>query len=350
VVVAGPKTARELLPGLTRDTLAEYVADRMGLAGLELRSARVAGQGMSDDTILIDAHDSAGNDCRVAIRRYKANGVLREYSDLARQYTILKGLEQTPIPAPAPLWFDPDDAPLGGANIGMTRLDGYTPVPWSPSGQDFLRDAGKGPLGQRLPGLLAEIHAVDWRSFWPDPATCDGGRRPAVGLLDTLEAVLKTSRDGPEPVLVDALGWLRANVPETDELVLVHADYRTGNLMFSDTEITGVLDWEFARPGDPMQDVAWVLAASNRVGSDLACYMMPPDEFVAGYEQQSGRSVSWPAIRFWQVYYQVFNAMCWLNAAHLIRHEQSSDLRMLRWSYTMPTMRQLVLDALKDAE
>ncbi|WP_051194437.1 phosphotransferase family protein [Nocardia jiangxiensis] len=343
--------SHDLLPGLSRAALTECVANQLNIDDFRLESVRVAGQGMSDDTLLVDGHDGEGNVHNAVVRRYKPNGLMREFSDPARQFATLTALADTPVPAPRPLWFDPDDTLLGGASIGMERVEGFTPVPWSPSGQEFLRKAGEGPLGRHFSRLLAQIHAVNLPST--TSATSDSrryGRRPATLLIDKLQAVLDTSRSGPEPVLSDALGWLRANAPETDELVLVHGDYRTGNLMFSDDRIAGVLDWEFAQPGDPMQDVAWVLAASNRVGSDLACYMVAPEQFVADYEEFSGRSVSWPAVRFWQVYYQVFNAMCWVNASHLVQAGLSTDLRMLRWSYTLPTMRQLVSDALEEAK
>ncbi|MGH9884648.1 MAG: phosphotransferase, partial [bacterium] len=154
-------------------------------------------------------------------------------------------------------------------------------------------------------------------------------------------------RTGPEPVLADALGWLRSHVPEGTETVLVHGDYRTGNLVFRDDAIVAILDWEFAQPGDPMRDVAWVLAGSNRVGSELACYLIDPERFARRYEEVSGRSIDWAAVRFWQLSYQVFNALCWTHAEHALRAGRTRDLRMLRWSYTMPVMRSLVVEALR---
>ncbi len=341
----------EVLPGLTYEALRGYLAGYLDASGsLALDSVRVAGQGMSDDTILVDATAGGGKKHSLVLRRYRHDGVARELSDPARHYRTLKALEGTSIPAPRALWFDPVGADLGGACFAMERLEGFVPVPWSPSGREFLHKAGEGPLGLRFASLLADIHAVDWARLALDTGAPATSQERCARQLHILETMLNRYRSGPEPVLADALGWLKAHaatVPE--ETVLVHGDYRTGNLLFSGEEVTGVLDWEFAQLGDPMRDVAWVLAASNRVGSDLACYILPPDRFVALYEQYSGRRVNWPAIRYWQVYHQLFNALGWLHAGHNIKSGKTADLRMLRWSYTMPVMRRFVIHALKEA-
>jgi aminoglycoside phosphotransferase (APT) family kinase protein len=170
-----------------------------------------------------------------------------------------------------------------------------------------------------------------------------------AALIALLDAAFTGYRTGPEPILADALGWLRAHVPDGGEVVLVHGDYRTGNMVFRDERIAAILDWEFALPGDPMRDVAWALAPSNRMDSELACYLIDPARFAREYEAQSGRTIDWAAVRFWQLYYQVFNALCWLHAEHRLRSGRTADLRMLRWSFTMPTMRKLVVDALEAA-
>ncbi|WP_084670985.1 phosphotransferase family protein [Sporichthya polymorpha] len=340
------RTDRQVLPGVSVPGLTRYLEERLGVEGLDLRSVRVAGQGMSDDTILVDGLDSRGSDYAVAIRRYRHDGILRAMTDPERHFRTLQALERTTVPAPLPLWHDPDGGELGGPTIGMSRLEGAALVPWSPAGRDFLRQAGEGPLGERFVALLAEIHALDWRGLGLGDRSGPGqGARDRV---ETLRTTIEAHPARPEPLLTYALGWLTAHAPDAAETVLVHGDYRTGNLLFGDHTISGVLDWELASPGDPMMDLAWVLAPSNRMGSPLASYILEPERLVALYEEYSGRGVRWDAVRFWQVYFQTMNAVGWVNAAHNVAHGVSSDLRLLRWSYTLPTMRQLLLDALRE--
>ena len=51
------------------------------------------------------------------------------------------------------------------------------------------------------------------------------------------------------------------DVPDLDGdgPVIVHGDFGPQNLLFDlhDNRITGVLDWEFAHRGDPLEDLAW---------------------------------------------------------------------------------------------
>ncbi|WP_245815878.1 phosphotransferase [Lentzea albidocapillata] len=64
--------------------------------------------------------------------------------------------------------------------------------------------------------------------------------RPALPRLGRLKRIDESSRHGP-------LRW-------------VHADLHRGNLLFTDGELTGVIDWGCAAAGDPAGDLmtAWL--------------------------------------------------------------------------------------------
>ena len=55
---------------------------------------------------------------------------------------------------------------------------------------------------------------------------------------------------GDRPVIALALRWLADHLPEPCEPVLVHGDFRMGNIMAGPDRLTGVLDWEMAHLGD----------------------------------------------------------------------------------------------------
>ena len=87
---------REVLPGVRAMDFAAYLARWLGApAPLELESVLLAGQGMSDDTILVDAVDAAGARHALALRRYKPEGILREFVDPARHFRTLAALGAT---------------------------------------------------------------------------------------------------------------------------------------------------------------------------------------------------------------------------------------------------------------
>ena len=60
-------------------------------------------------------------------------------------------------------------------------------------------------------------------------------------------------------VLEQAGLTLRSLHPDSHPPTWVHGDFGPQNLLFdeSTSEVTGVLDWEFARLGDPLDDLAW---------------------------------------------------------------------------------------------
>ena len=73
--------------------------------------------------------------------------------------------------------------------------------------------------------------------------------------------------DAPRPVFeLGTLQWLKANAPAPLDTVLVHGDFRLGNLMVDETGLVAVLDWELAHLGDPREDIAWICVNSWRFG------------------------------------------------------------------------------------
>jgi aminoglycoside phosphotransferase (APT) family kinase protein len=105
-----------------------------------------------------------------------------------------------------------------------------------------------------------------------------------------------------------AIAWLRANVPEVDRLSVVHADYRTGNYLFTeeDSRITAILDWEGGHIGDRHEDLAYVVsrlfAVPDENGTPLVSGLMTEQEFLDAYEKASGLPVDPDALTYWKVF------------------------------------------------
>ena len=59
---------------------------------------------------------------------------------------------------------------------------------------------------------------------------------------------------------------VRNHLPAHGDPAVVHADFRTGNLIVGPDGLRCVLDWEIARIGDPMQDLAVLCMRSWRFG------------------------------------------------------------------------------------
>ena len=126
-------------------------------------------------------------------------------------------------------------------------------------GHRVTRDAALVPdpklLAAELAENLARLHAI----------------RPPQGKLGFLRTTL--ARDNiahyrsyldqlsdAHPALEWGLRWCELNAPEREETTFIHRDYRTGNYLVHEGRLAGVLDWEFAGFGNPLEDVGWIFA------------------------------------------------------------------------------------------
>lgn len=124
-----------------------------------------------------------------------------------------------------------------------------------------------------------------------------------VAELDRYEEVYRAS-GAQRPILEIAFQYLRRHVPEPVEPVLVHGDFRNGNIMFDpEAGVAAVLDWELAHIGDPAEDMGWICTNSWRFGrpdrpvggfGDYA-------DLLAGYASAGGRPIALGRVRFWQI-------------------------------------------------
>lgn len=75
--------------------------------------------------------------------------------------------------------------------------------------------------------------------------------------------LLETVDDGLAPGHDALRTRLTAHIPALSARVLVHGDYRLANMLFTGTDLQGVIDWEIWSVGDPRHDVAWLLMHSD---------------------------------------------------------------------------------------
>jgi aminoglycoside phosphotransferase (APT) family kinase protein len=105
------------------------------------------------------------------------------------------------------------------------------------------------------------------------------------------------------PALELALRWAAENVPRKQRLVVLHGDFRTGNLIVGEEGIRCILDWELAQRGDPMQDLGWLCIRTWRFGGPgpVGGFGSREDLFAA-YESASGHPVDPGHVKFWEAF------------------------------------------------
>lgn len=212
---------------------------------------------------------------------------------LEAETRILKALEGRDIPVPQVFHFFSSDHEIGPAYI-MDRIGGET------VGRRILRDEAfsqaRTKLTTQCGEALARLHLTNTNPF-------EG--LPQAGAEEQLTLYEDHFRGyGHErPVFELALQYLWKTKPKTDETVLVHGDFRLGNLMVSENGLASILDWELSHLGDPREDIAWICVNSwrfghseNRVGGfgDL-------ETLLDAYADAGGRRFSPSDIDWWEL-------------------------------------------------
>ncbi|MCC5867022.1 MAG: phosphotransferase family protein [Gammaproteobacteria bacterium] len=143
---------------------------------------------------------------------------------------------------------------------------------------------------------LAAIHALPVADF---DMLHPFGARAQLDLL----AGLHRDYGQPIPVFELAIQWLKAHLPGEYPEVVVHGDFRVGNLIVDDGGLVAVLDWEMAHIGDPMEDLAWLCIRPWRFGRlDLAMGGIGTRQALYEAYAQCGESqVDAARLRFWEV-------------------------------------------------
>ncbi|MDH3683713.1 MAG: phosphotransferase family protein [Acidimicrobiia bacterium] len=155
-------------------------------------------------------------------------------------------------------------------------------------------------LARRLCELLALVHEVDWRAAGLGSTLEDPGPKAAAA-VDHWESILRHDQLEPCPELDMAVRWLRATVPRSSATVLVHGDFKVGNVLLDENdEIIALLDWELAHVGDPHEDLGWV-TQPLRTREHYVAGHWERDELLGNHGQITGRSVDPEAVAWWNV-------------------------------------------------
>ncbi|OBI20840.1 acyl-CoA dehydrogenase [Mycobacterium sp. E2327] len=102
-----------------------------------------------------------------------------------------------------------------------------------------------------------------------------------------------------------AFRWLEANRPQKyGPTVLVHGDYRMGNLIVDGSDLAAVLDWELVHLGEAYEDLAWFCIRAWRFGAPAglaAGGLGSIEAFLRAYEETGAVSVDRVAFHWWLV-------------------------------------------------
>jgi aminoglycoside phosphotransferase (APT) family kinase protein len=220
------------------------------------------------------------------------------------------------VPVPQMLWLEEGSEALDHPFFVAEELTGFQAAPALLFAGGY--DAVLPTVAARKWTILGEIAKADpvtlgLTEVMPPPALDACWTRE----LDHWEAIFDRCEAEPQPIARAAIRWLRANPPPpAQKLSVVHGDYRTGNFLYDEAgEIHGVLDWEMAHLGDPLEDLAWGFNPIWRFGRPLAGGLLPKGEAIAIWEGASGLRCDPEALHWWELFNGVKGQGIWVGSA-----------------------------------
>lgn len=218
--------------------------------------------------------------------------------DRATEFAVIAAAHRAGVKTPAARWL----------TAGLLREGAHAYfldwVPGEAIGRRVVRNpelaAARALLPSQLAQTLATLHTLTpGNTTLPLPVPPEG---PARGALASLRVMLERLQE-PFPAVEFAIAWLEERLPAREETVLVHGDFRTGNFMVTPEGLAGVLDWEFARYGDPYEDLAWLSMRDWRFGRlELPVGgFSKRAPFLEAYTQASGRPVEVAQLLWWEI-------------------------------------------------
>jgi aminoglycoside phosphotransferase (APT) family kinase protein len=185
-----------------------------------------------------------------------------------------------------------------------------------------LSDADGMGTGYVMRRVIAEVSPAKILAAPPPSLVADLGRELAlihalpraaipaeIPVMDTAAALAELkvrflSYGGDRPAIALAVKWCEDHLPEPADPVLVHGDYRMGNVMVDADGLAAVLDWELAHLGDAHEDLAFGCMTVWRFGMlDKPAFGVGSlDDYFAAYEAAGGRPVDRDRFKYWLVY------------------------------------------------
>jgi len=297
--------------------LATYIAGRMPRAVRVLVSdlERISG-GVSRETyrfVLSWADGGEARRRRLILRRDPPASLID--TERRVEFEAYRAFQGSAVPVPEMLWLEDGSAALDHPFFIAAEIAGFQAGPAA-----LFAGATEAVLARvadrkwSILGNIAKADPAPLATLLPPPALDQAWRRE----LDHWADLIARDADQPRVITQAAIRWLRANQPPpAQRLSIVHGDYRTGNFLFdAHGDIHGVLDWEMAHLGDPLEDLGWSLQPVWTFGrAGLAGGLCPPAQAIAIWERASGLVADPVALHWWTLFNCVKGQGIWVGSA-----------------------------------
>lgn len=318
--------------------LAKYLEAKLPAANVRVTNLfRIPG-GASRETWMFDAAwDAEGGEQSQAFVVRKDPPASLLDTDREVEYAFYTTFWGTTVPVPRMRWLEPDASILGGPFFIMDRILGCEVATRLPQTPQYV--PLQPTMAKHMYDILGAISTHDWTTG-PVAKVVEAPSPESAWLRELAhwEAIIDAEELSPQPITRAAIRWLRANPPPPAQRIsIVHGDYRVGNFLYKpDASIHGILDWEMAHLGDPIEDLAysfnesWRWARDGRPGG-----IVERETAIKLWEDASGLKADRTALHWWELFNDVKLQGIWLKSARVFQDAKSSEMIHLLVAYSL---------------
>jgi len=277
--------------------------------------------GASRETFRILVKDETGSEEKLILRRTQESSLIE--TSQSTEYLAYSAYQGTSVPVPAMIDINEDEETLGAPFMLMQQLDGVAASPFTPDAYSPHEEE----LGKQFWSILGEIAKKDIKDDFInqfDNATEDPCWKKE---LDKWVTVIKEDSISIEPILEAGIRKLYKKPPkEPSKKSLVHGDYRNGNFLFNENKITGILDWEMAHIGDPLEDLGWALSPIwSWQDPSKPAYLIDRQASLSVWESSSGLAIDKNDLKWWELFACVKGMAIWISAGNEFKTGKNVD-------------------------
>ncbi len=252
---------------------------------------RKCGFGQSNPTYMLIAASGT-----YILRRKPFGQLLPKAHMIEREYQVLRGLQDSPVPTPKAYALCEDPEVMGAAFYVMEFVDGRIFYDQTLPGID---PAERAAIFDGMNQATADLHRIDPA----DVGLADFGR--SEGFVGRQVSLWTRQYRAAEADRLEAMEklieWLPENLPPEQPGRIFHGDLRIDNMIYHPTEprVIAMLDWELSTLGDPVADFAYQMMVwrvppdlfRGLAGLDFAAMGIPSEQdYIQRYLERSGRS------------------------------------------------------------
>ncbi len=311
---------------LLSERIEQYLSTRVGKP-VTIGTLRRFAVGFSWKTYLVPV-EGVPETKELILRLGPDYGLFAPYSAMP-EWRAMRSLEGSAVPVPKAYWAGDDTSTFGAPFLFSERMQGEAVVPWVSAGEPPLEINYRRTLGAQFIDALAALHSIAWQEK-PIAEMASGidNHNAALRAVNFWESQIQRWAMRPYPAAEWAVRWLKDHCPIAPRVAIVHGDYRTGNFLEENGNITAILDWELVHLGDPHEDIGWVSLPMYMGGSPHFCRLAEPEWFYERYSQKAGFEVSMKSVQYYRAFSLLKLAATHMAAARCFEEGRLSDMRM----------------------